>query len=48
MLAYASHDKVVWESTLGFTDPSQAIGLAVIDSNPAPIPIHKQSKSFRK
>ncbi|MFS7916422.1 hypothetical protein Hanom_Chr02g00176941 [Helianthus anomalus] len=42
----ASHDKVVY--TLGFTDPSQAIGLAVIDSSPAPIPIHKQSKSFRK
>jgi len=26
------------ELTLGFTDPSQAIGLVVMDSNPAPMP----------
>lgn len=25
--------------TLGLTDPSHAIGFAVMDSNPAPIPI---------
>ena len=33
-----AHKERERESTLGLTDPSQAIGLAVMDSNPAPMP----------
>lgn len=39
--------KKIRNDTLGLTEPSQAIGLTVIDSNPPPIPVESDGGKYQ-